>query len=206
MEKLKIDRPIVCEGKYDKIKLSSVCDAKIIMTDGFGIFKNDEKLALVRALAAKNGVILLTDSDGAGQVIRNYFRSALPKAQVINIYTPEIAGKEKRKKTASKAGYLGVEGISADTLRTLLAPYANDSAAQTRDDVTITKAELFEFGLSGGDNSALRRQKLCAAIGLPRILTPNALLEALNMLYSHDSGIELLKKYSGEADDEQIKR
>ena len=121
--RIKIDRPVIVEGKYDKIKLQSVIDATIITTDGFGIFNRKEKLMLIRRLAAGSGVIVLTDSDGAGKVIRKYISSALPKEKVVHIYIPEIPGKEKRKQTPSKAGTLGVEGIEQNAaLQKLFAP------------------------------------------------------------------------------------
>ena len=126
MDRLKISIPIAVEGKYDKIKLSSIIDGQIITTDGFGVFASDEKKMLIRRLAEPRGIIVLTDSDGAGLVIRNYFRSILPKDKLINLYTPQIAGKEKRKKCPSKAGFLGVEGIEACKIRSLILPLLAD--------------------------------------------------------------------------------
>lgn len=117
---LTISRPIIVEGKYDKIKVASVAHAVIVQTDGFGIFKNDERAALIRRLAEKNGVIVLTDSDAAGMTIRNYIKNILPADKIINLYTPEVFGKEKRKKAPSKAGLLGVEGTDAEKLREVL--------------------------------------------------------------------------------------
>ncbi|MBO5217934.1 MAG: DUF4093 domain-containing protein, partial [Clostridia bacterium] len=123
-EKLKIDIPIAVEGKYDKIKIASIADAQIVVTDGFGVFASDEKAALIRRLAEPRGIIVLTDSDGAGLVIRNYFNSILKKEKIFHLYIPQVAGKERRKKMPSKAGTLGVEGIDADYLRGLLEPFA----------------------------------------------------------------------------------
>lgn len=123
-EKLKIDLPIAVEGKYDKIKLASIIDANIITTGGFGIFSSDEKKLLIRRIAEPRGIIVLTDSDGAGLVIRNYFRSILPPDKLIHLYIPQISGREKRKRQPSKAGILGVEGIDAGMLRRLLEPFA----------------------------------------------------------------------------------
>ncbi|MBQ8508777.1 MAG: DUF4093 domain-containing protein [Clostridia bacterium] len=194
MEKLKIAIPIAVEGKYDKIKLSSVVDGQIITTDGFRVFASDEKAALIRRLAEPRGMIVLTDSDGAGLVIRNYFNSILPKDKLIHLYTPRIPGKEKRKTAPSKAGWLGVEGMEADLLRKLLAPYAEDAASKDKPSGReITKADLYADGLSGGEGSAERRAKLCEALGLPPDLSANALLAALNLLIDYDKYEELIK-------------
>ena len=199
MEKLKIPIPIVVEGKYDKITLSSVLDAHIITTGGFGIFSQGELLALIRKIGSERGIILLTDSDGAGGVIRSYISSALPKEKIINLYTPCIAGKEKRKKGPSKSGILGVEGMSAETIRRIFAPFADANADlskfEKRGEV-ITKSDLFADGLSGRPDSAARRAALAKALDLPPTLTANALLEALNRLYGKESYREALEKTS----------
>lgn len=129
MEKLKIPYPILVEGKYDKIKLDSVLDANIIVTDGFGVFKNSEKTSLIRKLAEKTPIICAFDSDNAGLVIRNHIKSALPKEKIIHVYFPEIEGKERRKEKFSKQGLLGVEGMEADLIRKLFAPYAVTTAS-----------------------------------------------------------------------------
>lgn len=180
-EKLKIDIPIAVEGKYDKIKVSSVADAQIIVTDGFGVFASNEKAALIRRLAAPRGIIVLTDSDGAGLVIRNYFNSILPKDKVFHIYTPQIEGKEKRKKSPSKAGMLGVEGMEAELLRKLLSPFAADGDI-IRPEREITKADMYADGLSGTGMAALKRARLCKYLELPDNMSANALLAAINML------------------------
>ena len=191
-DKLKIDIPIAVEGKYDKIKLSSIIDGQIITTNGFGVFASEEKKMLIRRLAAPRGIIVLTDSDCAGLVIRNYFRSILPKDKLINLYTPQIEGKEKRKKAPSKAGLLGVEGIEADTLRRLFAPYAGD-LTERRPRGEVTKSDFFADGLSGGDGSAERRKRLCRLLELPDNMSANALLAAVNLLCSVEKYKELLK-------------
>lgn len=178
-EKLYIDVPIIVEGRYDRIKLDSILDAHIIVTDGFGIFKRDEQRALIRRLAEKKGVIVLTDSDGGGLVIRSHLRSILPPDKIINLYIPEVKGKEKRKKTAGKAGLLGVEGIDADTLRELFRPYANGNRPAPRGEVT--KADFFADGLSGGEGASERRKRLAAGLSLPTNMSANALLEAINL-------------------------
>lgn len=189
MEKIKIALPIIVEGKYDKIKLDSILDAKVITTGGFGIFNNAEKKALIRRLC-ENGVILLCDSDGAGKVIRAHIKSILPPEKVINLYIPKIEGKEKRKKEGSKEGTLGVEGMDADLLRDLFRKYA-DASTVTR--TPITKRDLYLYGLSGGENSAEKRDALAAVYDLPSGMTANALLDALNILSSLEEFAEKAK-------------
>ena len=183
-EKLKIDLPIIVEGRYDRQKLLSVCDARIITTDGFAVFKKSEKLALIRALAEKSRVILLADSDGAGTVIRSYLTSALPKEKIVQLYIPKIEGKEKRKSEPSKEGTLGVEGMSAQLLYDLLMPYA--VGGEVPCGRSITKADFYEDGLSGVKNSAEKRDVLAKKLNLPSGMTPNALLSAVNFLISYD--------------------
>lgn len=193
MEKLKIDYPIIVEGKYDKIKISSIADACIIATDGFGVFKNSERLALIRSLAKKSKIIVLTDSDGAGKVIRSHITSAIPRDRLIQLYTPQIEGKEKRKEHTSKEGYLGVEGVEAETLRKLLEPFASTNGAiAVREE--ITKADLYDAGLTGAADSTERRDVLAVSLGLPRGMTPNALLAALNVLVTKDELFDLVNQ------------
>jgi ribonuclease M5 len=189
MEKLKIDLPIIVEGKYDKIKISSVAEACVIQTDGFGVFKNSERLALIRSLAKKSRIIVMTDSDGAGKLIRSHITSAIPSERLIQLYVPQIKGKERRKSEASAEGYLGVEGTDADIIRNLLLPYAVGAEVTTRGG--ITKTDLFSAGLSGGNDSASKRDELATILGLPRKMTANALLSAINVLISRDEFLEL---------------
>jgi len=182
MEKLKIELPIIVEGKYDKIKIASIADACIIQTDGFGVFKNAERLALLRELAKKSKIIVLTDSDGAGKVIRSHITSAIPRDRLIQLYVPQVEGKERRKVAPSAEGYLGVEGTDASVLRRLLEPFSvvNSGGGTAREE--ITKLDLFELGLSGGAESAHRRDELCQKLSLPKKMTANALLAALCVL------------------------
>ena len=185
MEKMKIDLPIIVEGKYDKIKILSIADACVIATDGFGVFKNSERLALIKRLAAQSKIIILTDSDGAGKVIRSHITSAIPKERIIQLYTPQVKGKERRKDAPSAEGYLGVEGTEAETLRAILAPFSvgtYDSEKSGQVYKELTKADMFEAGLTGAPDSAERRDELALSLGLPRGMTPNALLAALNVL------------------------
>lgn len=187
MEKIKIEQTIIVEGKYDKIKLSSLVEAIIITTDGFRIYKDKEKIALIKALGEKHGIIILTDSDVAGFKLRNFIRSITRDTQIYNIYIPQIEGKEKRKEKFSKEGYLGVEGINANTLRELF----NNLNIQTTEPLEdnkqlITKMVFFEDGLSGGDNASNKRLLLLKHLGLPNYITTNSLLDVINSFMSYD--------------------
>lgn len=193
MEKLKIDLPIIVEGKYDKIKVSSICDAPVIQTDGFGVFKSSERLALIKQLAKKSRIIVLTDSDGAGKLIRSHITSAIPKDRLIQLYVPQIEGKERRKTHASAEGYLGVEGVDADVIRRLLSPFAADRGDEVERE-PIEKIDLYEAKLTGADDSAARRDVLAQRLGLPRSMTPNALLAALNVLMDKQEFYQTVEK------------
>ena len=194
MEKLKIPYPIVVEGKYDRERLNCVVDAQIIKTDGFGIFKKSEKLAILRALSAKTKIIVLSDSDGAGKVIRSHISSAIPKDRLIHLYIPKIEGKEKRKAEPSKEGTLGVEGMTQELLCKLLAPYADDSAVKRMESSQINKTAFYEAGLSGGQDSAQKRDAFAAKLGLPSGMTANALLAATVLLIDYDEFINICSK------------
>lgn len=185
-----IKYPVIVEGKYDKIKLDSVIDATVIATDGFGVYKSEEKKALLRALASKEKVIVLTDPDGAGLQIRAFLTSVLPKDKLIHLYVPERRGKERRKAAPSAQGLLGVEGIDADIIRELFAPFAAGA-----DEVSlrpVTKADLYADGLSGGAGSKQKREELCRRLGLPANISANALLDIINLLYGYDRYKELI--------------
>ena len=196
MEKLKINLPIIVEGKYDKIKIHSIADACVITTDGFGVFKNSERLALIRELSKKSKIIVLTDSDGAGKVIRSHITSAIPKDRLIQLYTPQTEGKEKRKAQASKEGFLGVEGTEADILRVMLSPYADGVLNDGKAREEISKADMYELGLTGGEGSAVRRDAFAERLGLPCGMTPNALLAAVRVLCTYDEYCELVGRKS----------
>lgn len=189
-EKLNITYPVIVEGKYDRLKLLSVINANIYTTDGFRVFSKGEKLSLLRALAQKTPIIVLTDSDGAGKLIRSHISSALPSDKVIQLYIPQIKGKEKRKAEPSKEGTLGVEGMERDLLFDLFAPYAaekSDSDAYLRSlENPLSKADFYLDGLSGGAESATRRDALATKLSLPSGMTANALLAALKLLVSYD--------------------
>lgn len=188
----KIKYPIIVEGKYDKIKICSLFEATVFTTGGFSIFKNDEKIALLRKLAKTSGkIILLTDSDGGGHLIRSHIKTKLPPEYLINLYTPKTAGKEKRTREVSKEGILGVEGVDNEVLVSLLSPYTTDAPEKPAGE-KITKADLYKYGLSGRDDSKSRREKLLTSLDLPQDMTPNAMLSAINILYTKEEFEKLL--------------
>ena len=191
----KIKEAIVVEGRYDKNALSQVVDAVILETAGFGVFQNDELLALLRRLADKQGLIVLTDPDGAGFVIRNYLKGALPPDKVKHAYVPDVMGKERRKRTGGKEGKLGVEGMRPEVLLAALeragATFEDGAAAAPRGE-PLTKADLFALGLTGRPDSGARRGELLKKLDLPAHLSTNALLTVLNALYSAEDVAELV--------------
>ena len=187
MEKLKISIPVIVEGKYDKIKLDSILDADIFTTGGFSLFKSKERMSLLKRIS-KDGVIILCDSDGAGKLIRSHLSSAIPKEKIYQLYTPQIEGKEKRKKAPSAEGMLGVEGIDADILRSLFAPFSGEKRPGSGE--KITKADLFRAGMSGCEGANERRADFCASMGLPKDLSPNAMLCALNVIMTRDEFLD----------------
>lgn len=178
---IKLEQAVIVEGKYDKIKLTSIIDGVIIVTNGFGIFKDKEKLELIRYYAEKTGIIILTDSDNAGRKIRGYIKGAIKKGSIVNVHIPDIFGKEKRKTKPSAEGKLGVEGIDAKTLREAFSK-AGITASERIAPRDITKLTMFELGLSGGNESSILRKKLQSRLGLPSMLSAGALLEVLNTM------------------------
>lgn len=186
---------IVVEGRYDKDTLSQIFDAVIIATDGFGIMNNGEKLALLRRLAEARGLILLTDSDGAGFVIRNYLKGAIDPGRLKQAYIPDVPGKERRKHAPSKEGKLGVEGMRPEVLvEALRRAGATLGESCVRAEGGITKADLFSAGLSGVPGAEAKRKALLSALGLPGRLTPNALLDVLNALYDRRQFFALVSR------------
>jgi len=185
---------IVVEGRYDKNALKQVVDATVVETGGFGVFNDKERLALLRRLAAERGLIVLTDSDGAGFVIRNFLKGAIPKHQIKHAYIPDIYGKERRKATPGKEGKLGVEGMKPEVLLTALeragATFEDGETRQQR--TPVTKTDLFELGLTGGANSAERRAALLKKLSLPERMTTNAMLEAVNLLVGREELVRLI--------------
>ncbi|MGN0682247.1 MAG: toprim domain-containing protein [Oscillospiraceae bacterium] len=191
---IKIKQAIIVEGKYDKIRLSNLVDALIIPTNGFAIYKDKETAELIKTLAKKTGIIILTDSDSAGLQIRNALRNIVRDGEVINVYIPDIHGKERRKRTPSKQGLLGVEGIDDGIL---LKAFEKAGVFAEKSSVTkepVTKADLVEWGLSGGANSAAYRAELQKKLGLPERLSANLFLEILNVMYSREEFLKLLSE------------
>lgn len=182
---VKIREAIVVEGRYDKNTLSQIVDAPILETSGFGIFKNKQQMALLRQIAEIRGLIVFTDSDGAGFVIRNHIKSAIPGKYLKHAYIPDIMGKEKRKTSPGKEGKLGVEGMSREIiLEALRRSGATIEGEESLPTKQITKQDLMELGLSGGPDASAKRLKLLKEINLPEHMSPNAMLQALNLLYT----------------------
>ena len=186
-KKLSLKYPIVVEGKYDKIKLSSFISSPIITTNGFAVFNNTEKLALLKKLSAKGGIIILTDSDKAGFFIRSKLKGMIGQdVKLINLYIPQIKGKEKRKVTPGKDGLIGVEGIPIEDLKQLLKDFMTDSVPKN-DVRQVTKVDFYNDGLSGGENSSAKRDVLAKKLGLPSGMSANSLLEAINLLADYEN-------------------
>ena len=193
---IKIKEAIVVEGRYDKNTLSQIVDAPIFETNGFGIFNDKQQMALLRRVAENRGLIVFTDADGAGFVIRNHIKSAIPAKFLKHAYTPDVFGKERRKAAPGKEGKLGVEGmkpdIILDALRKAGATFESEEILPARE--LITKTDMFELGLSGGQDSKIKRTALLKKLDLPEHMSANALLQALNLLYSKDELITLLNE------------
>ena len=180
---VKIKEAILVEGRYDKNTLSQIVDAPILETSGFGIFKDRKQMALLRQVAEKRGLIVFTDSDGAGFVIRNHIKSAIPGKYLKHAYIPDILGKEKRKASPGKEGKLGVEGMSREIiLEALRRSGATIEGEESSSSQQITKQDLMELGLSGGADASQKRLALLKKLNLPEHMSPNAMLQALNLL------------------------
>lgn len=184
----KISEAIVVEGRYDKNVLMQVVDAPVFQTDGFGIMKNKALLDMLRLVARKRGLIVFTDSDGAGFVIRNYLKGAIPAEQLKHAYIPDIYGKERRKQTASKEGKLGVEGMTpqiiVDCLRRAGATVIGE--VEKQQDRPITKQDFYDLGLSGAKSSSTKRKILLKQLGFPEHMSANAMMQALNLFYTKE--------------------
>ena len=185
--------PVIVEGKYDRLRLLNVMEAHIITTDGFGLFKKNEKAALIRALAKQSPIIVLTDSDGAGKLIRSHISGLIPPDRLIQLYTPRIYGKERRKAQAGAEGVLGVEGMENQLIYDLFAPYAGDTPPHLADN-PLSKTDFYIDGLSGGADSAARRDALAARFDLPPGMTANALLAALRLVCSYEQYLNEVKR------------
>jgi len=190
-EKIKLQQAVIVEGRYDKIKLAGILDAFIVETNGFGIFNDKAKLAFIRKLARERGIILLTDSDHAGFMIRRRIASSVPQDRLVNVYIPDVYGKEKRKETPSKEGKLGVEGMTKEVL---LAAFENAgvTASLSENDNPVTKADLFDAGFSGTPDAKNKRKKLLARLDLPEFLSANSLLSCINNMMTKEEFVQLV--------------
>lgn len=186
---IRIKQAIITEGRYDKIRLSNIVDGLIICTDGFSIYKDKEKQELIKALAASVGIIIFTDSDSAGFRIRSFIRSIVKEGEVLNAVTPDIYGKERRKRTPSKQGKLGVEGIPDELLIKALENAGAVAAGKPKGE-PLTRADLMEQGLIGGENSSIIRRELQRRLGLPELLSVSLLLEAANIMFTREEFIK----------------
>lgn len=197
---IKINQAVIVEGKYDKIKLSRFIDAPIITTDGFGIFKDKERQQLLRALAKSRGLVVLTDSDSAGFIIRSFIGNAVDKKYIINAYIPDVYGKEKRKTEPSKEGMLGVEGMTEQVITKALTDagvFCEQSSVKQRE---ITKLDLFESGFSGRADSSAKRAELLEYFSLPKNLSANGLVEVLNCITTKEGFMKAAEEINGRGD------
>ena len=183
---IKLKEAVIVEGKYGKIKLSSLVDGLIITTDGFGIFKDREKRELIKTLAKKRGIIILTDSDSAGFLIRSHIKGFVSEGKIKNVFIPDVFGKEKRKSAPSKEGKLGVEGMDRELLENALKKAGIVEEKTSPNAKKVLKSDLFEDGISGGADSKAKRTRLLKELGLPERMSANALLETVNALYSFE--------------------
>ncbi len=192
---IKLSMPVIVEGKYDIIKLSNLIDGLIIKTDGFGIFKDKEKQKLIKRLAGEKGIIVLTDSDSAGFMIRNFITSVVGKEKLINVYIPDVYGKEKRKTEAGKEGKLGVEGMSEDILKEAFRKagvFTEESDNKERR--LITNIDLYEWGFSGRNDSKAKRKELLKRLSLPERMSTSSLVKILNAFVTYEEFIETAKE------------
>ncbi len=195
---IKIKQAIIVEGKYDKIKLSGIIDAPIIQTDGFGIFKDKELQCLIRNLAEKRGILVLTDSDSAGFRIRSFIGSTVDTKNIVHAYIPDIFGKESRKTEPSKEGKLGVEGVSEDIIMKALANAGVLCETAEEPERPITKLDLYELGFTGGQDSAKKRAALLKFYSFPARLSANALVKVLNSITTYEQFLEDVKEIEKE--------
>lgn len=178
-DKIKLSEAVIVEGKYDKIKLSNILDAFIIETNGFAVFKDKTKLSFIKKLAKERGIIILTDSDHAGFMIRNYISSGVPKEQIKNVYIPDVFGKEKRKNAPSKEGKLGVEGMTKEVIVEALSKAGITSSKSVCSD-PVTTVDFYDLGLTGGAGSKAKRKALCKALDLPEFLSTSSFISCIN--------------------------
>lgn len=203
---ISIKQAIVVEGKYDKITLENIVDATIITTDGFGVFKNKEKRELIKLFAQKCGIIVITDSDSAGAVIRSHLKQICPEDSITNVYIPQLKGKEKRKTNPSKEGFLGVEGMTQQVLlEALLRSGITGGELNRKRDKKITKTTLFSLGLSGGKDSSYLRESLAEYLKLPKNISANAFLDCINAVYDYNEFLEAVNLWQKAEQDEDKK-
>lgn len=194
---IKVKEAVIVEGKYDKIKLSSVIDGLIIETHGFQIFKDKDQMDMIRKLADTQGILVLTDSDSAGFIIRNYLNGSIEPSKIKHAYIPDIFGKEHRKETPSKEGKLGVEGMPVQEIMVALnraGVFCEDGPQTSEKSRQITKADLYECGLSGGADSANKRKLLLQKLNLPEHLAPNSLVKVLNGIMSYEEFCKVVER------------
>ena len=191
---IKLSKPVIVEGKYDIIKLSNMIDGLIIKTDGFGIFKDKEKQRLIRRLSEEKGIIVLTDSDSAGFLIRNFLTSSIPKDKITHVYIPDIFGKEKRKTEAGKEGKLGVEGMTEKTLFEAFRKAGVVGEITEEKRRLITNIDLYEYGLSGRPNSQAKRKELLKRLALPERLSTSSLVKILNTFVTYEEFTNCVKE------------
>ncbi len=195
MNKLELKEAVIVEGRYDKIKLSEIISSPVIETGGFRVFKDKEKQTLIRQIAEKRGILVMTDVDSAGFVIRNFLRGIVPEDQIKHAYIPTVEGKESRKAEPSKEGKLGVEGIDREKLiESIRKSGAQIVGEEASISAEITKADFYNYGLSGSEDSARLRKAILKALGLPEYLTANAMIAALNCLFTKEEFEDYLQK------------
>ena len=196
---IRIDEAVIVEGKYDKIKLSRFIDATIIPTNGFSVFKDKEKRKIIRLLAMAKGLVVITDSDSAGMVIRSYLKKICPGGSIKNVYIPQIKGKEKRKTAPSKEGFLGLEGLNDEIIVEALKK-CGITGKTSEKQKKITKQDLFSVGLSGSTNSSILRESFALFSGLPKGMSSSAFLDAVNAIYDYNEFLTAVKKWRSEED------
>lgn len=195
---IKIKQAVIVEGKYDKIKLESILDTVIIPTDGFGIFKDREKQKFIRTLAHNRGIVIMTDSDSAGFVIRSFLSGIVSPEQITHVYIPDVLGKEKRKAEPSREGKLGVEGVSTEIILAALEKAGITGETQPDGDrQQVTKTDLYEDGICGRSNSLHKRKQLLKLLGLPERTSANSMLKIINAYLSYDDYKQAVDKING---------
>lgn len=192
-----LNSAVIVEGKYDKIRLENIVDALIIPTNGFAVFKSEEKRQLIKLLAEERGIIIITDSDSAGRLIRNHLQSFISADKIKNVYLPQIKGKEKRKAHASSEGYLGLEGIDDETIIAALKQFGITGDKRDKKRKPVTKTDLYTMSLSGTENSDKNRKSILKYLNFPD-MSANAFLDLINVLYGYDEFLEVLKKWQQE--------